>query len=71
VYAQRVDPKGLAKWSNNGVAVCTASDTQCFPVLVNDGDGGAIIVWQDSRDSDKSYWDVYTQKINGQGSPGD
>jgi len=71
VYAQRIDPKGLAKWSNNGVAVSTAFDTQCFPVTINDGTGGAIIVWQDSRDKDKSYWDVYAQKINGQGSPGD
>ena len=58
--------KGLAKWSNNGVAVSTAFDTQCFPVTINDGTGGAIIVWQDSRDKDKS-WDVYAQKINGQG----
>ena len=64
VYAQRIDPKGFAKWSNNGVAVSTAFDTQCFPVTINDGTGGAIIVWQDSRDNDKSYWDVYAQKIN-------
>jgi len=71
VYVQRIDPKGLAKWNNNGVAVSTAFDTQCFPVTINDGTGGAIIVWQDSRDSDKSYWDVYAQKINGQGSLGD
>jgi len=71
VYVQRIDPKGLAKWSDKGVAVSIASDTQCFPVLVNDGTGGAIIVWQDSRDKDKSYWDVYAQKINGQGSLGD
>ncbi|MBI2556180.1 MAG: hypothetical protein HYW13_01940, partial [Planctomycetes bacterium] len=71
VYVQRIDPKGLAKWNNNGVAVSTAFDTQCFPVTINDGTGGAIIVWQDSRDKDKSYWDVYAQKINGQGSLGD
>lgn len=71
VYAQRVDPKGIAKWSNNGVAVCTASDTQCFPVLVGDGAGGAIIAWQDGRHKDKSYWDIYAQKINGQGSLGE
>ena len=71
VYVQRIDPKGLAKWNNNGVAVSTAFDTQCFPVTINDGTGGAIIIWQDSRDSDKSYWDVYAQKINGQGSLGD
>lgn len=71
LYVQRVDSKGVAKWSNNGVAVCTASDTQCFPVLVNDGAGGAIIAWQDGRHKDKSYWDVYAQKINGQGLLGE
>jgi len=71
VYAQRIDSKGLSQWNANGAPVCTASDTQCFPVLVSDGAGGAIISWQDSRDKDKSYWDVYTQKVNGQGSPGD
>lgn len=67
VYAQRVDPKGLAKWNSNGIAVSTASDTQCFPVLVGDGAGGAIIAWQDGRKKDKSYWDIYAQKINSQG----
>ncbi|MEP9409941.1 MAG: hypothetical protein HRF42_00795 [Candidatus Brocadia sp.] len=71
VYAQRIDPKGIAKWSNNGVAVCTASDTQCFPVLVGDGAGGAIIAWQDGRNKDKSYWDIYAQKVNDQGSLGE
>lgn len=71
LYAQRIDPKGVSKWSNNGVAVCTAPDTQCFPVLVTDGTGGAIIAWQDGRHKDKSYWDIYTQKINGQGSLGE
>ncbi|MFN3533608.1 MAG: hypothetical protein ACK41Q_14065 [Candidatus Brocadia sp.] len=71
LYAQRIDSKGVAKWSNNGVAVCTAPDTQCFPVLVNDGSGGAIIAWQDGRHKAKSYWDVYAQKINGQGLLGE
>lgn len=71
VYAQKIDPKGLAKWSNNGVAVSTASDTQCFPVVFNEETGGAIIVWQDGRDTDRNYWDIYVQKINSQGFPGD
>lgn len=68
VYAQRIDRKGIALWKKNGTPVSTASDTQCFPVLVSDGTGGAIIAWQDSRHKDKSYWDIYAQKINGQGS---
>ncbi len=71
LYAQRVDSKGISKWGNNGIAVCTAPDAQCFPVIVNDGAGGAIIAWQDGRHKDKSYWDIYAQKINGQGSLGE
>lgn len=71
LYAQRVDSKGVSKWSNNGIAVCTAPDAQCFPALVSDGAGGAIIAWQDGRHKDKSYWDIYAQKINGEGSLGE
>lgn len=37
---------------------------------MNDG-RWAIIVWQDGRHKDKSYWDIYAQKINGQGSLGE
>jgi hypothetical protein len=68
VYAQRIDRKGLTLWEKNGTPISASPDTQCFPVLVSDGTGGAIIAWQDSRHKDKSYWDIYAQKINGQGS---
>lgn len=68
VFAQRIDRKGLPLWEKNGVAISTASDTQCFPILINNDNGGAIIAWQDNRDQDKSYWDIYAQKINKQGS---
>ncbi|GAB62045.1 MAG: hypothetical protein DWB56_08695 [Candidatus Jettenia sp.] len=71
VYAQQIDSKGLAQWSGKGVPCSTASDTQCFPVLVRDGAGGVIITWQDGRNKDKSYWDIYAQKINSQGFLGD
>ncbi|MDG6005564.1 hypothetical protein BIY37_04855 [Candidatus Brocadia sapporoensis] len=67
VYAQRIDRKGMPLWKKNGVAISTASDTQCFPVLVGDGTGGAIITWQDGRQKDKNYWDLYAQKINNDG----
>ena len=71
IYTQRIDPKCLIKWNNNGTAVSIASDTQCFPVMVNDRSGGVIIVWQDSRHKDISYWDIYAQKINSQGVLGE
>lgn len=67
IYAQRINRKGLILWEKNGIGVCTASNTQCFPVLARDGIGGAIIAWQDKRNMDKSYWDIYAQKVNAQG----
>ncbi|MCF6157023.1 MAG: hypothetical protein E3K32_00300 [wastewater metagenome] len=71
LYVQQIDAKGAAVWARNGVACSTAPDTQCFPALVSDGAGGAIITWQDGRNRDTSYWDIYAQKINEQGFLGE
>ena len=71
VYAQRIDQNGLPLWEKNGVVISAASDTQCFPQVVGDGAGGAIIAWQDGRQKDKNYWDIYAQKINSGGSLGE
>lgn len=70
IYAQRIDSKGESKWRDNGIICSTAPNAQCFPMLIHDGTGGAIIVWQDGRNIDKNYWDIYAQKINGQGTLG-
>jgi hypothetical protein len=67
VYAQRLDRNGLPLWEKKGIAVSAAFDTQCFPMLAGDGMGGAIFVWQDSRQKDKTYWDIYAQKISSDG----
>lgn len=71
VYVQQVDKEGLVKWNRSGVACSTAFDTQCFPVMVADGADGAVIAWQDARNRDKSYWDIYAQKVNGEGFLGE
>lgn len=67
IYAQRIDSGGNSLWNNNGTLVSAAEDTQCYSAIVGDGNGGAIIVWQDERNTDKSYWDIYVQKINAAG----
>jgi hypothetical protein len=57
-----------AQWSTNPAinnAISTAAIDQTYPSIVNDGSGGAIIVWQDAR-SGTSY-DIYAQKINASG----
>jgi hypothetical protein len=67
VYVQQIDKEGTVEWNRTGVACSTAFDTQCFPVIVADGVGGAVIAWQDARNRDRSYWDIYAQKVNGEG----
>lgn len=68
IYAQRVNSNGSTLWSLNGVAICTAINDQNSPTLVSDGAGGAIITWQDFRDSTISNLDIYAQRVDSTGS---
>jgi hypothetical protein len=61
IYAQRVDASGTPLWFGDGVAICGASGVQLNPVITSDGSGGAIIAWEDYRNS--SY-DIYAQRVN-------
>ena len=61
IYSQRVDASGVVQWTADGVALCTASDSQADHAIVSDGAGGAIVVWRDRR----SGWDeIYAQRVN-------
>jgi len=52
--------------STGKISVCTAGGDQSYPEIVSDGEGGAIIVWQDKRGS---YDNVYAQRIDSSGIP--
>jgi hypothetical protein len=49
IYAQRVSHSGAAQWVTDGVPLCTADWEQLVPQIVSDGEGGAIVAWQDLR----------------------
>ena len=66
IYAQRISAAGIPQWSADGVALCTATGSQAFPIIASDGAGGAIVTWQDFR-SGTSY-DVYAQRISATGA---
>lgn len=68
IYAQRIDSNGNSMWKQNGLAISTAINTQCYPVLLSNETGGAIFVWQDDREKETTYWDIYAQKIRGNGT---
>jgi len=65
IYAQRVDAWGAVMWETNGVALCTADMDQIEPVLVTDGEGGAIVTWADRRSG--TDYDVYAQRVSREG----
>jgi subtilisin-like proprotein convertase family protein len=63
IYAQKIDANGNMLWAANGVAVCTAVEIQAWSKLISDSNGGAIIVWEDSRNGG----DIYAQRMNENG----
>jgi hypothetical protein len=66
IYAQRISASGSPLWTGYAIAVCTASHDQIDPVVVADGAGGAIVVWEDYRDS--TSYNIYAQRINSSGA---
>jgi len=64
IYAQRLNANGEFMWTEHGIPICSASQNQQTPAIVSDGDGGAIIVWQDERNGNH---DIYAQRVNGAG----
>jgi hypothetical protein len=53
-----------AAWIEGGNPLCTAQGTQAFPMLVPDGQGGAIVAWHDLRGGS---FDIYAQRISATG----
>lgn len=64
VYAQRIDSNGNTVWIENGIPICKHESSQSNPVIVSDLNGGAIIVWGDTRNGTQ---DSYAQRINADG----
>jgi hypothetical protein len=69
IYAQAIDSSGALKWTQNGVAICTASGNQGSQTIVSDGQGGVIITWCDDRKTPGSFaYDIYAQAVDSAGS---
>lgn len=61
IYAQYIDANGIAQWTSNGKAICTALDNQSALDIKSTGNS-AFIVWKDFRNT--SNYDIYMQKID-------
>ncbi|MEX2189251.1 MAG: T9SS type A sorting domain-containing protein [Bacteroidota bacterium] len=65
IYAQRISITGIPLLGLRGKPLCDAGGIQQNPRAVSDGRGGAIVVWDDLRNSD--YSAVYAGKIDSAG----
>ncbi|MFX1499220.1 MAG: hypothetical protein ACFFBH_17020 [Promethearchaeota archaeon] len=66
IYAQRVDINGTNKWIKDGVEICTGIDYRWDPQICSDGEGGAIITWEDDRR--RPGQDIYVQRVDANGT---
>jgi len=67
LYAQHLTDVGDACWQSQGIAVCTAANSQYWPRMVRDGSGGIIVVWQDFRNGTNT--NLYARRIDASGTP--
>ena len=63
IYVQKINSSGDTQWDDNGKLICNALNDQWSPKIASDGNGGAIITWQDNRNSGTTGNDIYAQKI--------
>ena len=63
IRAQRFDPDGNKLWGASAFAICTTSDDQEGPAMCSDGNGGAIIAWEDDRSGN----DIYGERVSADG----
>jgi hypothetical protein len=70
VYATHLLASGSVDplWPTDGAALSTASGFQNAPAIINDGSGGIIAAWADSRLAGTP--DIYAQRIQSNGSLG-
>ncbi len=69
LFTQKIDSVGSKVWDEGGVALSTAfSGGESGMVLANDGLGGAVAVWQGSRNGDK---DIFAQRVSVTGALGE
>jgi hypothetical protein len=68
IYAQSVTSAGTLTWGAGGAAVCALGGAQSEPVAVPDGNGGALVFWEDERDSGTTGKDIYGQHLSAAGA---
>ncbi|MBK7368198.1 MAG: hypothetical protein IPJ04_09900 [Candidatus Eisenbacteria bacterium] len=67
LYMQRLNSAGVAQWTANGVALCTAAGDQITVRIAPEPGGGMLAAWEDGRVI--SAVDIYAQRVAANGVP--
>jgi len=65
IYSQKINNSGKILWTRDGIRICNAESNQYNPELISDDDGGAIIVWEDTRSGSSN---IFAQRIDPYGN---
>jgi hypothetical protein len=63
-HAQRINASGVRQWAVGGVPLCIDPFHQFLRAIVSDGAGGAIVAWDDGRNTPQ----LAVQRINSSGA---
>ena len=61
IYIQRITAAGVAQWTANGVAVCTATANQSGQDMKYLGANGVVVAWKDLRNG---KYEIYAQQLD-------
>ncbi|MFX1593153.1 MAG: hypothetical protein ACFFCL_10700 [Promethearchaeota archaeon] len=64
IYVQKVNTNGEIMWNHNGIAISDEAIYAMQPIICNDGEGGAFVVW---RQGGSGIYNLYSQRINSTG----
>jgi hypothetical protein len=67
IYAQKLNSAGLTQWTMNGISVCGATGDQSNVRIAENGEGGALISWDDERNGTADI-DICAQNIESGGT---
>jgi FlgD Ig-like domain len=65
LYAQRLDSEGVPLWNPDGIRICEYNSRQEGLRMIEDGEGGALIVWVDG---DYPFTVLYCQRLDDEGT---
>ena len=67
IFIQAIDHEGKVLWDVDGIPICIDDTDQSTQAILADGEGGAIVVWEDERRSSE-FQDLFIQRVDSEGS---